>query len=500
MNGSEQLSINPASSNVSPVTANVLQEKKLESVSTPSAPPIQEDIADIDGNYIKNYEINPDGTVKEKKAEEESATQSGKLLGGLKKFGHYLATSKAAKLKSFFLPDNMPHSVSRDYKAVRSWSFLSDIGWNAANYATGAGIAIALGVNPVWGGAGMAAYNLIMDKFCQTTGFAATMAVPRADKNPRPWIVAGTALDTVGMALQSAVAITAGISGALLPIAMTGAFIRVFSGSMKGAAMANVEPRQAKAGNLGEIQRKNGNQNFVSNVIGSAIGLYAVKFLAGTLGLGVLAPPIAVAAGAAVAVAATAAMLKKLDYHPVNEKALRKIIDKFEKDKVIPGPETSLINTLKDLKKTDTINLGSEIKPLLSDMERFEDLKKLYSGRNYILEVKDGKTSIVLHENVKEEERVSAVLQAIHVDRLKESEAYKSLLSEKDSVKADRWLVRESLSKTPKDAKPMLENLQKAGWSTDLLRFYDTGKRAKWGNSANSEMQYDFSFLKPQSK
>jgi hypothetical protein len=496
------MAIDPAISITAPITGMMNSGASGASVASKEVqdPPLpNEYYTDINGNEVTTYEVSPDGNVSSHVGSSGNSSQSDGMIGSI---GHFLDSNAVAKkVKQFLVPENMPGSVSKDYTATRAWSFLQGIGWNAANYASGAALAMAMGVNPLWGGAAMATFNLIRDKLGLFTGFAATGIVPAIDRNPRPWMIAGEAIDHAGIIVESAASLTAAVPGALLPIGLAGCLLRTISGSIKGPAMANIDPRQAMAGNLGEVQKKNSNQNVIANLIGSAAGVYAIHFLS-TLGLGALGPAIVAAAGAAMSVASVTGMVKSLDFHPINEKAIRRVIDRLEQDKKVVGPDTSLWSTVKSIGEKDTIVLGNEkLKPGPDSIAHIRDLKKIYGGRNYMLDVKDGKPKIYLKKDCTPEDRFTATMQGIYVERLRGSEEYSKKLASGGAAEADRWLIDASLKKTPADPKPLLKAMQKAGWSTDLLRSRDEGMRATWeGTPDEDELQYELALPEPPPK
>jgi hypothetical protein len=493
MTGNQALSIAPGILGGFPVRAS----RPPDDASPP--PETKEYYTDEDGSEVITYEATPDGKVESHDSSDAHTSPSDGMIGEFGKIGHFFSTNKyIRKIKQFLVPDNMPNSVSADYKATRTWNFFQSTGWNMANYASGAALAIALGLNPIWGGAAMATFNLIKDKLGLFTGFASTLAVPAIDRNPRPWMIAGEVLDHAGMIVESATSLTAAIPGALLPLGLTGCLLRTISGSVKGPSMANIEPRQAMAGNLGEIQKKNSNQNVISNIIGSLAGVYAIKGLM-AMGVGALSPAIVAGVGAALAIGSVVGMVKSMDFHPVNEKALRRVIDGMEKDKKIVGPDPSLWNALKTLRQPDTIVMGDKkLQPSPENIGRIRELKKLYAGRNYLLDVKEGKTSIYLNKRCTIEDRLTATIQGIYVDRLKNTDDYGKLLADKGADTADHWLIKGSLEKTPSEVKPLLKAMERAGWSTDLLRSCDSGKRSTWsGIPEDEELQYELALPVP---
>ncbi len=460
-------------------------------------PPLKEYFTDEDGDQVITYEVTPDGQVKEHDSSMENSSDG--VMGEFGKLGQFLSNNRAVRgAKQFLVPNNMPGSVSADYTSTRTWTFLQSIAWNAANYAAGAAIAIALGVNPIWGGAAMATFNMIKDKLSQFIGFASTLAVPMIDRNPRPWIMAGEAIDHAGILVESATALAAGVPGALLPIGLAGCVLRTVSGSVKGPSMANIEPRQARAGNLGEVQKKNSNQNVISNLIGSMAGLYAIKSLM-SMGFGALSPVIVAAAGAAIAIGSVVGLVKNLDLHPVNEKALRRVIEGLEKDQKVAGPDPSLWRSLKSIREPDSIVMGDKkLQPRPENLAHIKDLKNLYAGRNYMLDVADGKTSIFMQKGCNAEDCLTATVQAIYADYMATGEEYGKIVAKEGQDKADHWLLKSSLEKTPVDLKPLLGEMQKAGWSTDLLRPHDEGKRSTWSGIPQDEvLQYELAFEEP---
>jgi hypothetical protein len=474
-------------------------EQGTEAVALPEN---REYFTDQDGNEVTTYEVTSDGKVKEHDNSEVDSSNPDGISGTFGRISHFFATNRfIRKAKQFLVPDNMPESVSSDYKTARTWNFFQSTGWNMANYASGAALAIALGINPIWGGAAMATFNLIKDKLGLFVGFASTLAVPAIDRNPRPWMIAGEVLDHAGILVESTTSLTAAIPGALLPLGLAGCLLRTISGSIKGPSMANIEPRQAVAGNLGEVSKKNGNQNVISNIIGSLAGVYAIRTLMG-MGLGALSPAIVAGAGAALAIGSIVGMVKSLNFHPVNEKSLRRVVAGLEKDKKVVGPDTSLWNTLKSIKQGDTVVMGDrKLHPTPENVGHIRELKNLYSGRNYLLDVRNGDRAIYLNKGCTAEDRLVATMHGIYVDVLKESENYRKILADKGSAGADRWLIETSLNKTPADPKPLLKAMQKAGWSTDLLRSRDEGMRSTWGGvPEDEELQYTLALPEPLPK
>lgn len=417
------------------------------------------EVVEIEDGHEAVYTVAADGQVSVSKP-----SGSGLNLGPL------------ARVRELFIPSNSASSVSKDYLPTHAFFFLHDVAFNLGNFASGAAIATALGLSPAWGGAAMATFNMIRDRVSQTVSFGSSFAAPKADRNPRPWILAGDMADTTGMIVESTAAV---VPGLVLPIALAGAASRVFGGSMKGAAMANIDPRQAIADNLGEVRAKNGNQGFVASLLGSLGGLVAMRTLVPMLGP--TAAPMVTAAAAGAAVLAMSGALRRLDLYPINEQGLRRIVDGQEKGGALPGPDKKAVWTaLATLRQPDGIQLGHDVGPLVQDSKRFAELTALYRARKYLLEVKQGVPQVVLAQDCSSTDRFAAALQWVQVERLRDTADFRQFVSQGGPEAGDRWLVTESLKKVPSDVGPMLAELKQAGWSTDMLRFADSGQRARW--------------------
>lgn len=369
----------------------------------------------------------------------------------------------------------MPNSVSKDYLITRGWQFARDLFSNAAGSATAAGVLSVFGVNQNWAIL-QAPLTMGKDRFCQAVGFGSSFAAPLADRNPRAWMMAGEALEHVGMILES----SAPLPGMFLPAFFGGPLVRILSGNMRGAASAAVEVRQAVADNLGEVRVKNGNQAFVSSLLGSVAGLASAQYLSHHIGP--LAYPLVTAIGASLAVVCESMLVKNLDFHPINESGIRQILrDQNEVGKVA-GPQTSAWKPVFSILQKETVVLGQSIQGLAEDKERFTQLLQIYKGRNYLLEAKSGKPYVVLRENANSEDRFTAASQAIRLEELARSDDYRERIASEGLAAADRWLTEVSLQRTPACSKALLQNLKVAGWTSDLVRIQDAGYRARWQN------------------
>lgn len=421
---------------------------------------VQEEVVDLHGNRTTVYGRGADGQIVTTPSEPKPGLSKGFL-----EFA-----------RQVFVPRHVETSVSSDYLPTRGLTFLRDIAFNVGNFATGSALALAMGMNPVWGGAAMATFNLIRDRVCQTAGFAFSFATPMADRNPRPWIATSEAVDTAGMVLESTVAM---VPGLLLPVELAAATVRVFGGCMRGAAMANIDPRQAVGDNLGEMRAKNGNQGYVSSLLGSLAGMGLMH--AATPLLGPLAAPVIATASAGLSCLAMAAMVRRLDLHPVNEKAVQTVVRSLAEDGAVPSPDRKGVwKAVAGLARGDRIEMGREIRGLLDDAARFDELRHIYRGRNYLLEAREGRPYVVLRDGCEPADRFQAAVQAVHVERLQDTTEYQDRLEQGGTKAADQWLVAESLAATPPSVTPLLAEMKELGWSVDLLRFRDSGRRARW--------------------
>ena len=378
--------------------------------------------------------------------------------------------------EEFMLPSNFPNSVSQDYAITRKWQLSRDLA-GAVSWGYVAGMAISAATLPGIAAAGLTlfTYSLIKDRLNQAVGFVTSIFTPAASRNPRAWLLGGDIIDSAGVALMGGIALAPQY---FVPISIGVGLAQTFAGTMRGAASADIGPRQAIADNLGPLQAKNGNQGLLAGNLGLAIGGAMFAGLHGYLGSATL--PMIGAATAAAGLFATGRMLRHLDMHPVNEAAARELSGPIENGTEIPDPDR--LHTWKALKgilKADKIRVGEKPALLKNDPVRFKALTELYADKNYLLESVDGKPFVVLKQSSGPADRFQAMIQCLHMEKLQASEEFAAVLANDGQDKADFWLVDQSLAKTPKDLKPELAKMQEAGWSTDMVRFLDGNHRAQ---------------------
>ncbi len=387
--------------------------------------------------------------------------------------------------KRVIFPPNVETSVSKDYLPTRAWHAAHQFIQGTGGFVVGAANLAALAGNGTWGaaiggGAAMATFNMIRNSACNGTGFLASFQVDKAEKNPRGWMVAGEALSNIGMAvgaLGAVPAIVAAVPTGLLGLTLAGATISTVGGVMKGAAMANVGQRQAVDGNLAQVNVANSHQDMVTNFAASAAGAALMAAVVGSTA-GSLAIPIIAATTGILGTAAMTQWVKNLDYHPVTEAGLREVLSQAGEG-TVPAPKSdNLMEMFKSLTEQGSFDLGSDHRP--ATLERKRELTALYQGRNYMLDVENGKPFITVNEKCGPEDRCQAIVQAIQTEKLKEKAEYAEQVKSGGQNAADVWLIQESLKATPKDMKPFLDSLEQAGWSTDIMKFTDTGRRTEW--------------------
>ncbi len=398
-----------------------------------------------------------------------------------------LAKGKKWVYNSIF-PTNMETTMSKDYSATRRWLVVHDFAMGVGNFAVGAAMGSALGWNPMWSGAGMNLFNQIKGKMCETAGFATNYVAPMADKNPRPWLIAGTVGDTAGMVVESCSNLVPG--GALLGFSGGAAIFRMFTGCMKGAGWADLDMIQSKEDNLGDVRRKHSVQNFFVSLATMATATGAMK--AATDLVGPWAPPVVAAGAALLANFAMNRFVANYNFFPVNEQVVRELVDAIDSGAPIPKPDTQ--PNLKEALNWHKLTVGKDFDQLEKNPQRLDQLKDLYRGRNYMLDIVDNKPYVVMRDESKAPDRFLAVIQGVRAEKLLASDGYKVKVASDGQEKANEWVLKESLSKTPADASHLLEQLKEAGWTTDKLRFFDDGERGDW----NAEGQFELPLELPK--
>ncbi|MBS2034600.1 RUS1 family protein [bacterium] len=380
--------------------------------------------------------------------------------------------------KRVIFPPNVETSVSKDYMATRAWHAAHYFVHGVGGFVVGAATAAALAGDATWGaavggGAAMASFGLIRNYACNATGFLTSFQVDKAEKNPRGWMIAGEALHNLGMAVGALTAVpsvTAHVPGGLFSLTMAGAALSTIGGVMKGAAEANVNQRQAVDGNLAQLNIANSHQDMFNGILAGAGG---AALMAGIhqAHLGAAAVPAVAAVTGILGTIALTQWVKNLDYNPVTESALRRVLSAPDSDSKLLGPKPDkILDLMRTLGEEGKYTLGGDQRPL--SLERSHELKALFQGRNYMLDIQNGKAYIMMRENCSLEDRCQAVYQAIQLEKLQADPKFANA--------SEMELVRASLERTPLDIKPFLKQMKEAGWSTDIVKFSDTGRRLRW--------------------
>ena len=416
----------------------------------------------------------------------------------------WMARTKTKVLNSL-VPENLSQSVSKDYVATRKWQLARDFLGAFAGTASLAAVMTAVAPANMAlaalsiAGLTVANVNWFKDRMGQVSSIAATNIARIAEKNPRPWMMASDVIQNVGTVVDAATCILPPI--VYFPLLTGMGVIRAVGGAAGGAAGANVGPRQAIKGNLGEVSVKNGNQSTLATFAGSTAGIAALGAIGSVTSFGTAVLAVA-GIGAVGCLVTYYKMLQALDYNPVNEKSMRYVMDHMQSHNgEIPSPSRNLVGQVLGLVKRDTLVAGDKIKPLLQD-KNFEQLRDTFKDRPYIMSIREGKPYLVLkHEEGSKDQpesgdkplpessdfitkiaQTQAMYQGIMAERLLASPDYASKKAQ-DEDAANKWVIDESLKQTPADIRPFMIDMQKAGWSVDTVRFWGEERPATLENA-----------------
>lgn len=394
------------------------------------------------------------------------------------------------KLKGYLLPENYPKSVAEDYGKVRFWLSVHDnasgVAQMAANMAYGAAMDLAFP-----GSAALIGYSLNYVKNWLTTPMSmhANRVTTAGERNPKAWMVTGDIAENVVHPLWSMTTfLPAGVlamgssvmpGGMLLPMGLAGAAVASYFGGFKGAAMTQIDNLHAISDNLSDVRNKNGNQWTIAQwaMVPASIALCTTLQKA----VGPIAYPLVAATFGGLAIFAQTRAVQALKYNPLNEKALKTIIDGMEKNGgELPKPvDKSVPALVMEAFEKEEFELGVPLSTVSGDPARYQELKQLYKGRSYILEVQDKKPVVVLDEGISREHTLQAGYQCVLVGRLLQSEEFAAKEKELGPEKAQRWLVKESFQRTPADIQPFLDKCKAAGWSADFVRLKRSSTRTQ---------------------
>jgi hypothetical protein len=418
-------------------------------------------------------------------------------------------TRTRRKLWESLVPENLSNNVSKDYVATRKWQVARDaFGAFAGTASVTAAVSAIGGANSALLALGIAGVTLanvtwVKDRLAQLTTFSSTGLAKVAEKNPRPWILAADIVNNAGAVIDATTAMLAPV--AYYPLITAMAVVRAAVGTAEGAAGAGIAPRQAIADNIGEVGVKNGNQSTIATTLGATASLVALGTLTAAIGFGPAAIAIATT-GAMAGLFCKYKMLQNLDYNPINEGAVRRVIAGQEKDQKIPGPAESLISQLPSIFQRNTLVVGDSVAPLLDD-PNFPALREMYQARPYILSVHNGAPHIVLKDDLESDQdtpapagvglpagpdyarkmvEVQSAYQAVHAEKLLASVEYRQRAERDGAEQADLWVSQESLRRTPSDFQPLLKDMAASGWSVDTVRFRGESRPVELGVAVHS--------------
>lgn len=389
-------------------------------------------------------------------------------------------------VSSYLVPDNLSQAVSQDYVATRCWQLTRDFLGAFAGMASLAAVMTAVGpANAALAGLSVAGLtvanaNWLKDRIGQLSGLAATRIARVAEKNPKAWMLAADAVNNLATVVDASTVLLPPI--AYFPLLSALAVVRAVAGAAGGAAGANVAPRQALRGNLGEVSVKNSNQSTLATFAGATAGAAALAGLSALVGFGPAAMAVSTV-GALAGLGAYCMMLRSLHYDPVNERAMRRVVGSvLDQQGPVPGPD-GLLRQLTGLTTADRLTVGNRVQPLV-ERKDFEALRQLFKDRPYIVAIQDGSPYVVLKRDFLGSERpggaactdrmaaVQAAYQALCAERLLATPEYADRARRQGSESADRWVLEESLAQTPGDIRSFLQRMQDAGWSVDMVRFW----------------------------
>lgn len=357
------------------------------------------------------------------------------------------------RLKNLLLPSKMPDSVSPDYLASRKWNFLGEMAGASQSYlGTAAALsAVGIGNGPLTVGLAW----MLRDGIDGVGKFVGSQFGRQADRNPKGWTMTGEAIQSVGLMVESSLAVA---PQAFLATATSANAIKAMGSTLKGAAQAPIEVHQARDNNLGEVRSKNANQSMLASSIGGVVGFGLEKL--GNAVIGGAATPLLMAAATATRLFATHRYVQSLDLETVTESKVHKQLQKWA-----DAPRGC---------KLGDLQLGAPLSELLESPERFRQLTEVYAGENYLLELKGEAIQVVFHEDAGPEDQLQAVAQASLLRYLQASPSYQRRVATSEGENCRDWLLETSLAASRSAESGLSQGSQQP------LRFEVEPRRAHW--------------------
>lgn len=374
-------------------------------------------------------------------------------------------------LEGLFLPAGYPDSVSPDYLRTRKYCWAHNIFSSAIVFFNTQFVLASVGValpDPA-----AAALGWTLRQWIGGLGkFAGAHLAGRVDQDPKNWYAVGKGVFQAGMVGEAALALA---PGAFLPIAIGSQVVKSAGDTLVAASQANIERHFARAGNMGEVRARNGNQDTVMDGIGTAMALAIQAGLKATQ-----AGPAGLAAAYGVLAAGSLLMAwqasRALDMRVPSPQKMVELAGRYLDSGQAGTPEEfdRSLGLLASMTGSfgHRVQMAAGLEGLRDRPETMRRLVDLFADKDYLVYQDEGSTRVVFRPTATPETVAEAALVVARLER--------RLQGRKDPEDAAVLeALEESLRSLP-EHQGFARSLREAGWELDSCTV-PSGVRAEWG-------------------
>ncbi|KAA8498329.1 Protein root UVB sensitive 2, chloroplastic [Porphyridium purpureum] len=406
---------------------------------------------------LRLTEYSGNGTFTEFIGSEDASTP---LIQGKQQDERELKEQGFDMIKTIYMPDGFPHTVTKDYLAFTQWRTLQNLASSVMAVLSTEALFFGLGVGKKNTAAVAAATAWVLKDGLGYIGKVAYgyLAGKQFDYDPKSWRIGSDLLEDLGGVLELLTPLWPSNFLLLASVANTMKGVASMTGT---ATRHSIYKSLALRENTGDIATKGESQGVTCKIVGLGAGIgisqligqnYAKSLLAYTL-FGI------------VHMAANLRSMKCIQFVTLNRQRSDMLLATFFKGQPLPEPydishyEKIIIPPWKLWHSN--IELGASVKDAFPNSGALQESLKTYRGEKYMATERNGKIYVILHEDASSDDVLRAWTMAVKRTR------------DGGSLADAQKYVRNNYARFLKEARA-------AKWNTDFVLLNPTKARVKW--------------------
>ncbi|KAL3701917.1 hypothetical protein R1sor_019939 [Riccia sorocarpa] len=388
-------------------------------------------------------------------------------------------------LKSAFLPEGFPYSVTPDYVHFQIWDTLQGLSTYIRSMLSTQALLGGIGVGETKATVVGATFQWFLRDFTGMLGGILFTLVQGSnlDSNAKQWRLAADLLNDMGMLMDL---VSPLFPGSFLPILCIGSIARSITGVASGATRAALTQHFALRQNAADISAKEGSQETAATMVGMLFGILLARITAGNN----LAVWVSFLTLTAFHMYANYRAVRSLSLTSLNPNRTQLLLEAFTSSgKVLsPSEVASVENVLPQISGLSpfklfrrstpwTICFGSRISSLNPHTEWEPFIRMLiqrYGKERYMVAIKGNTVHIILHQNSSSMDCLRAFVHALYLRKVLERNQTTGSGGSTDSAEIEclTWM---------NSTYDRFENLLRAsGWAINRIYISAGEWRADW--------------------